>query len=83
MVVVDTTILMLLFRPDAGIPSGPDGVVIECARERVEYLITTLEKAGTKVIIPTPVLSELLVRAGSDGSQKNRRANQQIVGVSD
>jgi hypothetical protein len=70
MVVVDATILMLFFRPDAGVPTGPGGAPIDFPRERIEFLIKEIEKSGEKVIIPTPVLSEVLVRAGPTASQK-------------
>ena len=70
MVVVDATILMLFFRPDAGVPTGPGGAPIDFPKERIEFLIEETEKAREKVIIPTPVLSEVLVRAGPTASQK-------------
>jgi predicted nucleic acid-binding protein len=70
MVVIDATILMLLFRPDVAVPTGRRGVPIEHARERIQFLVQQLEKAKTRIAIPTPALSELLVRAGSVASQK-------------
>ena len=70
MVVIDATILMLFFRPDAGVPTNPGGVPIDLPKERIQFLIDELDKAGTKVVIPTPVLSEVLVRAGPIASQK-------------
>jgi hypothetical protein len=39
------------------------------AKERVQYLIETLSKAGEKIIIPTPALSECLVHAGQAGPE--------------
>jgi predicted nucleic acid-binding protein len=70
MVVIDATILMLFLRPEVSIPAGPGGVRVNLARERIEFLIQQLEKARTKIIVPTPVLSEVLVRAGSVASQE-------------
>jgi len=70
MVVIDATTLMLFFRPDVCIPAGPDGVPIDFAKERVENLIKDLEKSRDKLVVPTPVLSEILVRAGADVSQQ-------------
>jgi predicted nucleic acid-binding protein len=70
MVVIDATILLLFFRPDAGVPAGPRGRTIDFPRERIEFPIQQLEKARTKIVIPTPVLSELLVRAGPAASQE-------------
>jgi hypothetical protein len=40
------------------------------AKERIEALVVELEKSGTKIIVPTPVLSEVLVRAGATASQQ-------------
>jgi predicted nucleic acid-binding protein len=65
MVVFDASVLLLLLDPDAKPPNDPaTGQPVEHAKARIEYLIATLEPQRTKVIIPTPVLSEVLVRAG-------------------
>jgi len=45
-------------------------------RERLDYLVEVLEKNGTKIIIPTPALSELLVRAGNAGLEYIDRLRQ-------
>lgn len=66
MVVFDATTLLLLLRPDAGRPLDPaTGQPVEHIQERIAYLIQRLEKAHSKVLIPAPALSEVLVRAGS------------------
>lgn len=67
MVLFDATMLSLLFHPGAKAPTDADGKPISRARERVEYLVETLEKSKTKIIIPTPALAELLVLAGDAG----------------
>ena len=68
MVVFDASILVLLFDPDARPPTDPEtGQPVSRCKERLEYLIATFEREQTKVIIPTPVLSEALVRAGEAG----------------
>jgi predicted nucleic acid-binding protein len=61
-VVFDTSILLFVLEENvrSSIPK---------ARERVEYLIDTLTKAGEKIIIPTPALSECLVHAGPAGPE--------------
>jgi len=69
MVGIDATTLMLLLRPGIPIPNGPNGLPIDKPKERIEYLVQQLDKAGTKIVIPTPALSEALVRAGVAGSQ--------------
>jgi predicted nucleic acid-binding protein len=70
MVVLDATILMLFFRPDVNVPLGPGGKEIESPKARVDYLIERLEKSRTKIVVPTPVMSEILVRAGPQASQR-------------
>lgn len=70
MVVIDATILLLMLRPDAPVPAGPNGVQIDRAKDRIDYLVQQLNNAKTKIIIPTPALSEVLVRAGAAASQQ-------------
>jgi predicted nucleic acid-binding protein len=70
MVVIDATTLLLLLRPGILGPANAEGVPIERPKERIELLVERLQKAGTKIIVPTPALSEILVRAGADGSQQ-------------
>lgn len=70
MVVIDATFLMLFFRPDTPVPAGPGGAKVDLARERIDHLVQQLEKARTTIIVPTPVLSEILVRAGPVASQE-------------
>jgi hypothetical protein len=45
-------------------------------RERLGYLVEVLEKNSTKIIIPTPALSEFLVRAGDAGLEYLDRLRQ-------
>lgn len=69
MVLFDSS--MLLFFLDKRTPSPLDpttGKPLEYAKERIDYLIKTLEEDGTTIVIPTPVLSEVLVRAGKAGA---------------
>jgi len=70
MVVIDATNLLLMLRPDTPVPAGPDGLPIQKPKERIEYLVQQLSKAKTQIIIPTPALSEALVRAGAAASQQ-------------
>jgi hypothetical protein len=69
MVVIDATMLLLLLRSGTSIPAGPHGSIIEKPKERIDYLVKQLERNKTRIIIPTPALSEALVRAGVAGSQ--------------
>lgn len=34
---------------------------------RVDHLVATIQKSGERIVVPTPVLSELLVKAGDAG----------------
>jgi hypothetical protein len=70
MVVIDSTFLLPMVRPGVLVPVGPDGAAVDRAQERMDFLVKGLERDGTKIIIPTPVLSEALVRAGAAGSQE-------------
>ena len=45
------------------------------AKERVEYLIDTLSKAGEKIVIPTPALSECLGHAAQGVRKLTRLVN--------
>ena len=69
MVGFDTTFLSILFNPDAKTVTNPATrqPVTHC-QERVEFLISKLEAAQEKVLVPTPVLSELLVYAGDEAN---------------
>ena len=65
MVVFDSSILLLVLDPNAKAPIDPDtGATVEKAAERIEYLIETLAADKEKIVIPTPVLSEVLVHSG-------------------
>jgi predicted nucleic acid-binding protein len=65
MAVIDATILMLFLRPNVPVPAAIDRPV-----DRVNFLIESLEKAKATLIIPTPVLAEVLVRASATEAQQ-------------
>lgn len=70
MVLFDTTFLCLLLHPDAKPPLDPETKrPVEHAKERIEYLVQSLEKDRQKIVIPTPALAEFLVLAGDAGPQ--------------
>lgn len=80
MVVADATVLLLLFRPGAGVPRDSSGKPIEHVRQRIEFLVSELERAKTKILIPTPALSELLIRAGpAAAAEIIEKINRQTV----
>ena len=63
-VVVDSSMLLLFLRPSTPTPRDREGrPVPEYAEERVQHLIGTLEASHATVVVPTPVLAEILVRA--------------------
>jgi predicted nucleic acid-binding protein len=63
-VVFDTSILILAVNPDAKAPRHPEtNAPLECARQRVDYLIRNLSRKKSRIIIPTPTLCELLTHA--------------------
>jgi len=65
MVVLDATILLPVIWSAVPAPIDPaTGKPVDMLRERVNGLIADLQRRGTKVVIPTPALSEILVRAG-------------------
>ncbi len=66
MVAFDNTILSLLIFPDADLRQGNEGQKVEHARERVAGLVQSVEDAREQVLVPTPVLCELLVTDGTD-----------------
>ena len=70
MVVLDATMLMLLFRSDVPArTTDSKGRTIDHVKDRVNYLVKTLEAAKSQILIPTPVLSELFVRATAEETQ--------------
>jgi hypothetical protein len=70
MVIFDATMLMLLIRPDAGRPiDSSTGEPINYVGERIAYFVEQQEKTKTRIGLPTPALSEVLVRAGDSAVQ--------------
>jgi predicted nucleic acid-binding protein len=68
MVVLDASILLLLLDPDARPPVDPaTAQPVARAKDRIDHLIAMLDGQREKIVIPTPVLSEVLVRAGDAG----------------
>lgn len=68
MVAFDADVLTLVLNDGASAPIDPStGNPVTHARERVDHLIESLAKAKTRIIIPTPALSEVLVEAGDGG----------------
>lgn len=66
-VAIDASVLLHLIDPDLPVPPGPNGEVPTRCRERLEHFIAGMSKRGDRLLIPTPALSESLVRAGDAG----------------
>ena len=65
---IDATTLSLLVDPDADIPADEKtGKRPECARERLDFLIETLDAERVKLLVPAPALSEVLILAEDAG----------------
>jgi hypothetical protein len=76
-VVFDTSVLLLAIHPEAAPPADPETKVpLEYPKQRVDYLIRKLQKNRSKVVIPAPALSELLVHAGSADNEYVTKLNQ-------
>ena len=67
-VAIDTSVLLYILNENTSAPIDPatNAPVTQC-RARVDGLIERLSKANEKVIVPTPVLAEVLVRAEAAG----------------
>jgi len=60
-VVFDTTFLARLWRSDLPAPIDLEtGEPVTRVRDRLDFFIAELERTGSKIIVPTPALSELL-----------------------
>jgi predicted nucleic acid-binding protein len=69
MALFDADFLGLLLHPNPRAPLDPStGKPVTRFKERVEHLVSTLEKLREKILIPTPALSEFLAIAADRGS---------------
>ena len=73
-VVFDTNALLLLVRPGSMAAKDADGNPIAYACERMDGLVKQLTTDKNKIVIPTPVLSEILVR--SEPSERDSLVRQ-------
>lgn len=68
MVVFDTAVLTLLLWDPAKAPTDPiTGEPVERCKERMELLVEQLHRDRVTIVIPTPVISEVLVVTGPEG----------------
>lgn len=65
MVLFDTSVIVAIIDQNPKAPLDPQTQLpLLKFKERVEFLIETLSSANETIIVPTPVLSEFLVKAG-------------------
>lgn len=63
-VAFDATVLVYVVDENASAPVDPGtGKPITDCKQRIEHLLATLQKDDAKIIIPTPALGEVLVKA--------------------
>jgi hypothetical protein len=70
MVAIDATILLLIVNPNAGKPRDSSGKIIPHVPERIDYLIEEFDRSDTTILVPTPALSEVLVRTAPAETQR-------------
>lgn len=70
-VAFDASFMLYLFAPagEVGTPLDSEGAPITFAKERVQALLKALEAADNRIVIPTPALSEVMVRSGVEAGQ--------------
>jgi hypothetical protein len=66
MIALDTTSLSLLFIPGATVSRVGSTVPIKLAKERLNALVEKIASTNDQILIPTPVLSELMVKITPD-----------------
>lgn len=66
MVEFDTTFLTLMFVPKAKHP-------VADAKERIDFLLSDLGGRGDQIVVPTPALSEMLIRSGQSKERHHSR----------
>lgn len=80
LVAVDADVLSLIPNPLIDPPVDPaTGTAVSKCSERLEYLVAELEKARTRVIIPSPALSEFLVIADENGPDYLSEIDQHAI----
>ena len=68
--VFDASVLIFLFEKDAAGPlEKATGLPVTRCYDRVNQLVATLTRDRSKIVIPTPALGEILVKAGAAGPE--------------
>ena len=70
MIVFDASVLLLLLNSETPPPKdAATGRPVARCKDRIEYFVAQLTKQREKIIIPTPALSESLIKAGEAAPQ--------------
>ena len=69
MIVFDTTYLVVMLQEKFPPVKDRDNKIVPEARERINYLVKQLSANNSIILIPTPVLAEIMVRAGNAGPE--------------
>lgn len=77
MVLFDATILLLLLDPSLPAPKDRStGNHVTDVDRRIRHLVGSLQDTRTKIVIPTPVLAEVLTRAERAGADYFTKLNR-------
>lgn len=76
MICIDTNFLGLVVHPKAKPPLDPNGKSIDRLSDRIEYMVSEWQASKQTVLIPTPVIAEFLVLAGTEAQQYLEIINQ-------
>jgi predicted nucleic acid-binding protein len=68
-IVFDTTFLVVLLQEKFPPVKDREDKIVPRARERVKYLVEKISADNSIICIPTPVLAEIMVRAGKAGPE--------------
>ena len=69
-VAFDASILIYVLDENAKAPIDPaTGKSVDRCQERVTHLLETLQQQNAKIVVPTPALAEVLVRAAKGGPE--------------
>lgn len=61
--------LLHLINPNLPAPPDPSGHIPDRCAERLDHFIDQMGKQGDRMLIPTPALAEVLVKAGNAGQE--------------
>lgn len=82
MVALDATVLAVLLDPQATVPRHPDtNAPLTNASDRISGLVDRLTAANHEILIPTPALSEVLVKVDAPQALLNRVKSEQIFRI--